>query len=253
MTTNTSNRLIETIKEFPQSVFFGKPGQYTYFGIEMTFKEREQLYSSGSLLTDIQRVYARNYTVFSNIVFQRHLYVLVHEMGHALAAKCLIRLSPKIEIDNPPNNGLCRITEPEVTRWEIVDNIINAAGPLAGAALAAGQLIGAAFVTSKITGTAGNNKLAFMILWGTGSIIQMLLDFCYMIESGLRRDNGDWGKLAKTNISHFSIAAFLMISLYALSLYTAYKKMGKLLGTVPSHLSRILNAGKWLIQFTKKP
>lgn len=248
MTTNTSNRLMETIKEFPQSVFFGKPGKYTFLGIETTFKERQQLYSSGNLLTDIGRVYARNYTVFSNIVFQRHLYVLVHEMGHALAAKSLIRLSPKIEVDNPPNNGLCRITDPEVTRWEIVDNIINAAGPLAGAALAAGQMIGAAFAASKMAGTAENNKLPCMIvpcmtILG-GSTIQMLLDFCYMIESGLRRDNGDWGKLAKTNISHFSIAALMMISLYVLSLYTAYKKIGKLLGTIPSHLIRILNKSR---------
>jgi hypothetical protein len=241
MTINTSNRLIETLTDFPQSVFLGKPGKFTYFGIEMTFNESKQLYPSGSLWVDIQNVYARNYKVSTNILFQRHLYVLVHEMGHALAAKSLIRVNPRIEIDNPPDQGLCRTYEPEVTRWEIIGNIINAAGPIAGAAFAACQMIGAAFVACKMAGANEKKKLPFMLIFGTGSLLQMFLDLCYMIESSLRLDDGDWGKLAKSNTSHFCLAAFMMMSLYAISLFTAYKKIGKSLGVAPGHLNRILN------------
>lgn len=216
--TSYKNRLVETCKELqldklPYSILWGKPGEYRYYGIDIIFKEREPLTPCPTLGATLLKVYGYYFKKFADILLQRHLYVLVHELGHAFAARSLLPINPRIEIDNPPIHGICSTFG--VTRSEAADNLINAAGPLAGAAFAACQAVRAAGYR--------DSNLTLMLLLGTGALVQMLLDFAYLIESGLRRDEGDWGKLAKSNISHFCLAAFMMMSLYALSLLMAYK------------------------------
>jgi hypothetical protein len=224
LTTNINSykkRLVNTYNElkmndFISSIAWGKPGQYNYFGISITFKEGESLNPYDDFLTRLFKLCLQETLSLGTTLSLRRLYVLTHEMGHALAATYLTNVLPEIEMGKNPDQDrcICKHTNPNVVHSEKVENIIAAAGPLSGAFLASCNIVRASGYW--------NISPSLMIFLGLGAFIHMLADLCYLITSSSKRDNDDWGKIAKSNIYHFCIAAMMMVMMYALSLLMAY-------------------------------
>ena len=162
--------------QFPLSVFFGFNQTYDFGGFEINFDNDDP-----------------NINVFGNTSFSKitnfcltnpvikvasfgYLHVLIHELGHALAAKLCGGYSHKIDVYTKTCQGYARVSK--------INIFISVAGPLLGIVWELAKLTAAIALAILLPAPIG---IPLGILLGAGSIFWIFGEAAYACSK-----NGDW-------------------------------------------------------------
>ncbi|HSW71965.1 MAG TPA: hypothetical protein VLG44_00965 [Chlamydiales bacterium] len=191
---------------FIKSLFFGSEGDYHFCGFDVSFKKGDPPDIVPSSLFCKGRVW--------NVLNQRYLYALVHEMGHAIAMRffdCPSRV--KIYQDHAYGN-----TGPlyYYSCSSKVETIITVAGPMLSMAFAGSVLATSLAIRSYIPTPIS--------LWcSLSAAVAMIEELHENILSAYSKNDGDFGSLAQKSVKHLAIASIGQIALLAFSMFAAYR------------------------------
>lgn len=217
-----------------QSIFFGTPGQYNIGGHAIEFREGQAYAFDGSCSAynpAIQIVGKVADQILGSSILrfftQGNLHSLVHELGHASAAKWLdpesrcsrIRIftdSGTGAANTPPrrlrveNNMIIFLTP----QWH--EDIMFLAGPLADMLFSCGKLMLAVVLKNYIS-------LPVALLFGVGAPLYMFGELLYAAISAISQDEGDFGKIAQSGSIPLLIATAALVGTCALGIFGAAK------------------------------
>lgn len=197
-----------------RSLLFNVPGRFTVLGIPISFRlSTKSFFQKRTALEDIIRRASIFMDSFWTVDF------LVHELGHAVTAKFLgaDKVRVIIPLGDPSKN-------PHATAPELDDpkktSIMCAMGPITEVAYRGVLAVLARIALSGARSTTGTAKAVCLGMAGRliyQSSLGTMGAFLYAISSALKKDNGDFGKIAKNGSSHLVAALTALIGVSALS------------------------------------
>jgi hypothetical protein len=202
----------------PLSLFLGSEGRYQLGGIDICFQKSESppydFYESDDPCA-MKCVGYLAKSCLKNRLFKiatfGYLHILVHELGHALAYKICSGKSSTITVHSNFGMG-----ETDYHHHHFKDQLLSPAaetfldmaGPLADLIFSVALIFGAFLLQNYITPYA-----TYFIAGGAGFWI--LGEFYYALNSALKADGGDFGKIRERSSLHLFIATAIMVAICA--------------------------------------
>ncbi len=208
-----------------KSLIFGQEGTYKVLGVPVRFQKinpADDSISDAELATKLSDrgifVFRLIENLFSSkaylVTTQSYVHTFVHEMSHALADKFLCKGSPEVEI-NDDATGLTTTSSLISEAWK--STVFRLAGSMGDIAFSTGQLV-------AITSLRGYLTTPGSLMLGAPAVLDIASELFYSFSSGLVKDDGDFGEIAKKGRLGVASAALITeIALSALSIYSAYK------------------------------
>lgn len=183
---------IRTIGKVAQGILFGKAEKASLMGVDIEFgkwdRSKEHNWISKS---------------FFYAPFRMHTFI--HEMGHALAARSLIKNTIPLCIINQDLGGRCRLDEITERDSVVKESIITAAGPIFH------TLVSSVLMSY---GKRSNNDITGLPIAVFG-MLGVFLELMYAVISTIEKDdkacNGDFSLLARSGWKDYSIALSLLL------------------------------------------
>lgn len=203
-----------------KSLLLGNEGNYNILGVQVEFQKELPSYLSLPSLDGhgvisklaIKCLNSDIYRLFS----LAYVHMLVHEISHAIAYKLITKYKSSITLFT--KRGCAQTTYPrkafDCQDWKIT--IIDAAGPLGDMAFSSCQFVAACALKKYIS-------WPISLMLGGGAMLFMAGELFYAYSSASKRDNGDFGHIAKRSISHLAFASIALISSCALGIFGASK------------------------------
>jgi hypothetical protein len=197
--------------QFLKSIFFGYEGTHDFFGVEVTFEDQNSHYRFGDDYISRLAKICSNSHVF-RILSLAYVHVLVHEMGHILANKIFVGSNdnPKITILTKESSGYCTGEINPTSRWQ--RTIVLAAGPMSDIAFSTCKLVASVALKHYLSWPVS-------LILGCGAIIWIIGELFYAFISALKRDNGDFGRIADHGPLHLVLASAAIVSEVALAIF----------------------------------
>lgn len=119
------------------------------------------------------------------------LHLVVHELGHAVAQAIYLKKPVKIEIYSDITKGY---SIPDISEKDIFDakdyGIMAAAGPITNAAFSTLKIAAAIHFQDVIPNAIENWMIISSLIW-------LVLETAYAIDSTSKKNEGDFGQIAK--------------------------------------------------------
>jgi hypothetical protein len=206
---------------FLKSVLFGYQGSYNVFGIQVKFENElpPDFIRPNSNLNGAGVISQLAYKFFKSNAFhwitQLHTHVFVHEMGHALSIKALTGQNSEVKIFYKRGG----VTQPPAALRYASDwkqTVVEAAGPMADIAFSTCKLVAA---------TALKRYLSWPValVLGSGAVMWMFGELLYAYVSASKKDDGDFGCIARRGNTHLALASTALVSQCALGIFAAIK------------------------------
>lgn len=177
-----------------KSVLFGHSGCHHVCGFFTTFASRARPLKKDDL--DLPP-----WSKAVSLLLGSPSYVVGHELGHAFACKLLTGQDPCIYI-HPIIGGT---TYYKATDSEWRSNAITASGPLFSMSIQITTLALLRMLKNYISRPVAG-------ILGGRAAFRMLDELHYACSSTIKKDDGDFGKIAKTNTKHFAVAFFILLA-----------------------------------------
>lgn len=204
-----------------KSVLFGSEGSYNIFGLQATFKNEfppgficpNANFHGAGIISQLAYK-CLNSNVFHWIT-QFHTHVLVHEIGHALAIKIFTGYNSKVIIYYQ-RGGMTEypIETRYLSDWK--QTVIDVSGPMGDIAFSTCKMVAAAALKSYLSWPVA-------LVLGSGGLIYISGELLYAFVSASKKDDGDFGVIAKRNNTHLALASIVLISQCALGILAAIK------------------------------
>ena len=202
-----------------KSLFYGSEGSYNIFGIQVTFENDQSSNPTDRVLNGAGLVSKLVLKILKCDAFhhvtQSNLHVFMHEMGHALACKVFTGQNSEVRIidkrggyTRPPN-----LIE-QVSDWK--KTMMEMAGPMGDVTFSICKLVVATTFKSYVSW-----PVALFI--GIGAAFWISGELLYAYVSALKKDNGDFGKIAQRGNTHLAFATVALISQCVLGIFAAIK------------------------------
>lgn len=185
-------------------MFLGSEGRYHFCGFDVWFRK--------GCIDEVPPSETSFRRRLVHVLHQRYLYTFAHEMAHAIAFKVLAKCSSEVNIYQGDANGCTDPIDCMPVSYKI-DSICAAIGPMGTTALAGVMLVSSL--------TFRNYLFPLWFTWG--AIVAIKEEIRHDIRSGLDKDGGDFGGLAKNSFTHLAAASVAQIGILALSLFAAYR------------------------------
>lgn len=208
---------------FLNSVLFGSEGSYNILGIQANFKKEEEkpwwcpfisrpnVLGAGIIATVANE--CRSINLF-RFITQGYAHVFVHEMSHALAFKLMTNQDTSIQVFTSTCTGSASLPTETLPDWK--KTIVSAAGPMGDIAFCTCKLVAATALKSYLS-------WPIALALGSGSVIWMSGELLYACTSALKKNGGDFGKIASTGNAHLTLASTALASQCALGIFAAVK------------------------------
>ena len=196
-----------------KSLFLGESGNYNILGTPIKFQKNSINFNSFSDdFVGRMGDFVLKSRVFHILTFG-YIHTLVHEMGHALAAKVLSNSSARITINTTSLSGVTSISNTRFT--PIKSSLIDLGGPLTDVIFSCTQIF-FAFLLSPYISTIGAMSIAL------GASIWIFGELFYAVDA-LKSGRGDFAGIARNGTSHLIGASSIMLSSIALGIFATYK------------------------------
>ncbi len=205
---------------FLKSVLFGGEGTYNIFGTQVRFeKEAPSYYSFSNLQGAGLLSKAATQCINSNVfrwLTQGYTHIFIHEMSHALTFKLLTNQDATVRVFKSSCTGetYYRISLNNFADWK--KNIISIAGPMGDIAFSTCKLVAATALKSYLS-------WPIALALGSGAVIWISGELLYAYTSGLNKDAGDFGSIARSGNISLALFSTLLVSQVALGIFAAIK------------------------------
>lgn len=195
-----------------RSLLWGTPGSFEVLGVQTTVKpvrfDSVEQAPSGLMQRFLE-------SRICQVVTQGYLHQFVHEMGHALAAKWLLRGSGGITIYQTGGSEYqFRHSSRDQPLICIRRSAFLLAGPLADVVFSSSKLILAAAARDVIPAPVS------LLLGGSG-LLWIAGELSYAAISAIQRTNGDFGRILKQGKSHLCAASAALVGTAAAGIWAA--------------------------------
>lgn len=205
-----------------RSLITGNSGSYTLCGIPIIFFDTDEKYIyqnlNGSVLSPIANK-IRNSFIF-NILSQSNCHMLAHEMSHALMFKFFSCFPKEININTKTNKSTLLLDSEHYSEYYDINpwkkTCIHIAGSMGNIFFSMAKICGALALRNYIS-----SPIAFLISGATS--IWIIGELFYSYTSCIKKDYGDFGRIAQNGLAHSIVAATALVTQTILSAFAIYK------------------------------
>lgn len=209
---------------FASSILFGAENKFCILGIDVEFKKQPKMAYSLSEGSWNPILHLADFCLQSRAFGLTTLgcaHVFVHEMGHAIAHRCLTGTTPKVTVITNTLSGytICPQIVEKYSLWYLpfikfsrpVPRLLNhmsimsAMGPLTNTAFANCQLITAVALRTYISWPVS-------VALATGAVIWMFGELLYAITAVCGQGGGDFGCIHNNGKFHLALAVTALVA-----------------------------------------
>lgn len=205
---------------FLKSVLFGSEGSYNVFGTIVKFQNELPSYLTPPNLDGAGVVSQLAFKCINSNAFrwitQGYTHVFVHEMSHALACKVLIGQNSEVDFFTSLCIGKNRLPPAVACASGWKQTVIYTSGPMGDIAFSTCKLVAATALKSYLSWPVA-------LALGSGAVVWMSGELLYAYVSAAKKDNGDFGNIARRGNTHLALASTALISQCALGIFAAIK------------------------------
>lgn len=203
-----------------KSLLLGNEGTYKILGVQLEFQKELPSYLSPPSLEG-HGIFSKLASKFINSDFARlisvsNIHLFVHEMSHAIACKLITNQNSSISFFTKRCLAVNYYPREVLHCQDWKRTILDSAGPIGDIAFSSCQLVAANALKNYIS-------WPISLLLGGGALLFMAAELFYAYSSASKKDFGDFGLIAKRNISHLVFSSIALISSCALGIFGALK------------------------------
>lgn len=205
---------------FFKSILFGCEGSYNIFGTPVKFQNELPSHLTPPSLEGAGLISQLAFKCINSNAFrwitQGYTHVFVHEMSHAVACKVLVGQNSEVDFFTSLCMGKNALPPAAVHASDWKKTAIEIAGPMGDIAFSSCKLVAATALKSYLSWPVA-------LALGSGAVIWMSGELLYAYVSASKRDNGDFGYIARRSNTHLALASTALVSQVALGIFAAIK------------------------------